>query len=243
METYLSGDYQEVLRTMTVRCQFRSVKHIVLTLNVNWDKITIKPGTHWLLCEMNLTTDNIILYSWIDGRSKVVFTVQCVNLSLKILHARYIGIPRCVSSNTEPLITVVKQHAQCNGYDNDVWTMYTLYWRSLNRDIRQDPLTLFVDMNLKDQFDVTQFRSLHIQSTFASLLCACICYIPAQCQTVKQQLLDSLHCVMCPYTISRCLCQPVTLCRPVDCPALLVLLWWILVACDMQTCQVRCCPW
>lgn len=76
---------------------------------------------------------------------------------LVVMHERCHGlvVPQCASAGH---VVVVRQAAQQNGFDCGVWTLYTLYWRSLKRAIKQDKRRLFADMNMKGPIDALQFR-------------------------------------------------------------------------------------
>ena len=55
---------------MRTKCLFKTVKRILLPLNTSWDSIAMTNGTHWMLAEMQLASDNVFLYDWISGKPR-----------------------------------------------------------------------------------------------------------------------------------------------------------------------------
>jgi hypothetical protein len=69
-QAFQTGEYCVVLRFMRVKCLFKIVKRILLPLNTSWDSIAMTNGTHWILTEMKLVSDNVFLYDWISGKPR-----------------------------------------------------------------------------------------------------------------------------------------------------------------------------
>ena len=55
------------------KCKFNTVKRILLSLNTSWDKIAVEKGTHWMLAELDLATDAVIIYDWLTVRDQDVY--------------------------------------------------------------------------------------------------------------------------------------------------------------------------
>ena len=58
-------------------------------------------------------------------------------------------------------ITVVNHETQNNSCDYGVWMLYALYTRCLKKAAAQDPVRLFIDMDMKTPKDDTEFRCCH----------------------------------------------------------------------------------
>ena len=52
------------------KCKFNTVKRILLPLNTTWDKIVVSNDSHWMITELDLTTDVFIIYDWTMGREQ-----------------------------------------------------------------------------------------------------------------------------------------------------------------------------
>lgn len=53
---FQTGDYGDVLRVFSKQCKFKTVRRILLPLNISWQGITLGTGCHWMLAELHLDT-------------------------------------------------------------------------------------------------------------------------------------------------------------------------------------------
>jgi hypothetical protein len=61
---FRTGDYGDVLRVFSKQCKFKTVRRILLPLNISWEGITLGTGCHWMLAELHLETGKTHLYDW-----------------------------------------------------------------------------------------------------------------------------------------------------------------------------------
>ena len=57
-------DYGDVLRVFSKQCKFKTVRRILLPLNISWEVISLGTGLHWILAELHLETGKVHLYDW-----------------------------------------------------------------------------------------------------------------------------------------------------------------------------------
>jgi hypothetical protein len=57
-------DYGDVLRVFSKQCKFKTVRRILLPLNISWEGISWGTGCHWILAELHLETGKVHLYDW-----------------------------------------------------------------------------------------------------------------------------------------------------------------------------------
>ncbi len=58
--------YGDVLRVFSKQCKFKTVRRILLPLNISSEGITLGTGVHWILAELHLETGKVHLYDWIE---------------------------------------------------------------------------------------------------------------------------------------------------------------------------------
>ena len=63
---FRTSDYGDVLRVFSKQCKFKTVRRILLPLNISWEGITLGTGLHWILAELHLETGKVHLYDWIE---------------------------------------------------------------------------------------------------------------------------------------------------------------------------------
>ena len=61
---FRTRDYGDVLRVFNHSCKFKTVRRILLPLNISWEGITLGTGCHWVLAELHLDTSTTHLYDW-----------------------------------------------------------------------------------------------------------------------------------------------------------------------------------
>ncbi len=61
---FRTRDYGDVLRVFSKQCKFKTVRRILLPLNISWEDITLGTGCHWMLAELHLDTITTHLYDW-----------------------------------------------------------------------------------------------------------------------------------------------------------------------------------
>jgi hypothetical protein len=61
---FRTGDYGDVLRVFSKQFKFKTVRRILLPLNISWEGITLGTGCHWMLTELHLETGKVHLYDW-----------------------------------------------------------------------------------------------------------------------------------------------------------------------------------
>jgi hypothetical protein len=66
LSAFQTGDYGDVLRVFSKQCKFKTVRRILLPLNISWEGITLGTGCHWMLAELHLFTGTTHLYDWFE---------------------------------------------------------------------------------------------------------------------------------------------------------------------------------
>jgi hypothetical protein len=61
---FRTRDYGDVLRVFSKQCKFKTVRRILLPLNISWEGISSGTGCHWILAELHLETGKVHLYDW-----------------------------------------------------------------------------------------------------------------------------------------------------------------------------------
>jgi hypothetical protein len=77
-EAYETGQYEGVLRVLSGKCTFASVKHLLLPMNVVMQKegmviAQTDNGNHFVLGELLLAPDNVVIYDWFEGKSPAYY--------------------------------------------------------------------------------------------------------------------------------------------------------------------------
>jgi hypothetical protein len=62
---FRTRDYRDVLRVFSKQCKFKTVKRILMPLNISWEGITLGTGCHWIFAELHLDTGTMHLYDWL----------------------------------------------------------------------------------------------------------------------------------------------------------------------------------
>ena len=123
-QAFQTGEYCVVLRFMRVKCLFKIVKRILLPLNTSWDSIAMTNGTHWMIAEMHLASDNVFLYDWITGKPREnyeqiagVCTPVCpcllTTVSLVTFHMLTLSIHSFLTSPVTPLYALLTILHEC----------------------------------------------------------------------------------------------------------------------------------
>ena len=113
-QAFQMGKYSIVLRFMRTKCLFKTVKRILLPLNTSWDSIDMTNGTHWMLAEIQLASDNVFLYDWISDKPREnyeqiagvctpVYPCPLPAVSLVTLHMLTLSIHSFPTSPAAPL--------------------------------------------------------------------------------------------------------------------------------------------
>ena len=68
--TFETGSFVPELRMLSKKCKFNTVKRLLLSLNTTWDRIVLTNGSHWMLTELHLTTDDVHIYDWTMDREE-----------------------------------------------------------------------------------------------------------------------------------------------------------------------------
>ena len=78
---FRTRDYGDVLRVFSHSCKFKTVKRILMPLNVSWEGITLGTGDHWMFAELHLDTGTTHLYDWFkkqhDQYEKIAGVATC----------------------------------------------------------------------------------------------------------------------------------------------------------------------
>ena len=108
---FRTRDYGDVLRVFSHSCKFKTVKRILMPLNVSWEGITLGTGDHWMFAELHLDTGTTHLYDW-----------------FKKQHDQYekmAGVATCYTA------------IMCNHVDADMWMSMRVHLRHNIRSVAQ----------------------------------------------------------------------------------------------------------
>jgi hypothetical protein len=64
LTAFQTGDYGDILRVFSKQCKFKTIRRILLPLNISWEGITLGTGCHWMLAKLHLFTGTTHLYDW-----------------------------------------------------------------------------------------------------------------------------------------------------------------------------------
>ena len=123
LSAFQTGDYGDVLRVFSKQCKFKTVRRILLPLNISWEGITLGTGCHWMLAELDLFTGTTHLYDWIEmthDHYLIVAGVATCNTAIMCI-AAHVGLCHTVTHSRSELPTAPLQallvvlHKRCVG--------------------------------------------------------------------------------------------------------------------------------
>ena len=123
LSAFQTGDYGDVLRVFSKQCKFKTVRRILLPLNISWEGITLGTGCHWMLAELDLFTGTTHLYDWIEmthDHYLIVAGVATCNTAIMCI-AAHVGLCHTVTHSRSQLPTAPLQallvvlHKRCVG--------------------------------------------------------------------------------------------------------------------------------
>ena len=62
-----TSDYTACLKMLKQNVRFHTAKRILLPLNTSGKRIAMESGSHWMLAELDLTSDEVAIYDWLTG--------------------------------------------------------------------------------------------------------------------------------------------------------------------------------
>ena len=62
-----TSDYTAYLKMLKQNVRFHTAKRILLPLNTSGKSIAMESGSHWMLAELDLTSDEVAIYDWLTG--------------------------------------------------------------------------------------------------------------------------------------------------------------------------------
>jgi len=68
LTAFEKGDWRPVFRILSVFCKFKTVQRFLLPLNTSGNIIAVGSGTHWMLAELCLSTNQVCIYDWLPGK-------------------------------------------------------------------------------------------------------------------------------------------------------------------------------
>jgi hypothetical protein len=102
--------------------RFKTVKRILLSLNTDWEGITLGTDIHWMLGELHLETDHTHLYDWIEQSPEQYALVAGLAPSKQIMcTAPHVSVhptdaySRCVLHAAPLQVLPVVLHKRCVG--------------------------------------------------------------------------------------------------------------------------------
>lgn len=120
---FQTGDYGDVLRVFSKQCKFKTVRRILLPLNISWQGITLGTGCHWMLAELHLDTGTTHLYDWFEkthdqyenvaGVATCNTTIMCTAAHVCLRHT--VAHSRCVLPAAPLQALLVVLHKRCVG--------------------------------------------------------------------------------------------------------------------------------
>jgi hypothetical protein len=123
LSAFQTGDYGDVLRVFSKQCKFKTVRRILLPLNISWEGITLGTGCHWMLAELHLFTGTTHLYDWFEmthDHYQIVAGVATCNTAI-MCTAAHVGLCHTVTHSRSELPTAPLQallvvlHKRCVG--------------------------------------------------------------------------------------------------------------------------------
>jgi hypothetical protein len=105
LSAFQTGDYGDVLRVFSKQCKFKTVRRILLPLNISWEGITLGTGCHWMLAELHLFTGTTHLYDWFEmthDHYQIVAGVATCNTAI-MCTAAHVGLCHTVTHSRSAL--------------------------------------------------------------------------------------------------------------------------------------------
>ena len=62
-----TSDYRACLKMLKGKCRFHTAKRILLPLNTSGSEIAMQSGSHWMLAELDFTSNEVAIYDWLAG--------------------------------------------------------------------------------------------------------------------------------------------------------------------------------
>jgi hypothetical protein len=126
---FRTRDYGDVLRVFNHSCKFKTVRRILLPLNISWEGITLGTGCHWMLAELHLDTSTTHLYDWFKkthdqyeimaGVATCNTAIICTPAHVCLCHT--VAHSRCVLPAAPLQALLVVLHKRCVGLCVCVW--------------------------------------------------------------------------------------------------------------------------
>jgi hypothetical protein len=101
--TFETSDYTACLKMLKKNCKFHTANRILLPFNTSGCRIVTQSDTHWMLVELDLTTDEVHIYDWqtgiqlenydkIMGRSVKGLTTNAGHTSVCVAHCCFFSL-------------------------------------------------------------------------------------------------------------------------------------------------------
>ncbi len=63
----ITSHYTAWMKMLKKNCRFQTAKCILLPFNTSGSRIAMQSVSHWMLAELDLTTDEVVIYHWLAG--------------------------------------------------------------------------------------------------------------------------------------------------------------------------------
>ena len=63
----ITSHYTACMKMLKKNCRFHTSKRILLPFNTSGSRIAMQSGSHCMIAELDLTTDEVAIYHWLAG--------------------------------------------------------------------------------------------------------------------------------------------------------------------------------